>query len=215
MVLLTNPIWLIKTRMQLQLREKIPTSHATLSTSSVSSPTGSEMLSKFPSDSSLPLESEFEKRRRQLQQRNYSGLLDAVRTILREEGIFGFYKGIVPALMLVSHGACQFVFYEAIKEELKPSAPWHFLLIGASSKMAASIITYPYQVFWNKLEIVSWHCFEGSSLFPTRLSKLDCKISEFTVRSCVLRMCPTTEEPWTVFRRWSDKKEREVCSKGA
>lgn len=33
--------------------------------------------------------------------------LDAVRTIIREEGVFGFYRGFIPAMLLTTHGAVQ------------------------------------------------------------------------------------------------------------
>ena len=32
---------------------------------------------------------------------------DCVKTILREEGVLGFYKGFLPAMFLTSHGAIQ------------------------------------------------------------------------------------------------------------
>ena len=37
----------------------------------------------------------------------YTGMTDALRTIFREEGVAGLYKGIIPALFLTSHGAIQ------------------------------------------------------------------------------------------------------------
>jgi solute carrier family 25 folate transporter 32 len=34
----------------------------------------------------------------------YTGMFDAARTIVREEGVAALYKGAVPALLLTSHG---------------------------------------------------------------------------------------------------------------
>jgi len=52
---------------------------------------------------------------------SYRGLTDAARTIYREEGLASFYKGLVPALFGVSHGAVQFMAYEELKSLLKSS----------------------------------------------------------------------------------------------
>ncbi|KAJ6989930.1 folate transporter 1 [Populus alba x Populus x berolinensis] len=123
----TNPIWLVKTRLQLQ----------------------------------NPLH----------QTRRYSGLYDALKTIMREEGWRALYKGIVPSLFLqVSHGAVQFTAYEELrkvvvdykakqrKEDCK-SADTDLLnsvdyaVLGGSSKIAAIILTYPFQVIRSRLQV--------------------------------------------------------------
>ncbi|MBA0628248.1 hypothetical protein Godav_023011, partial [Gossypium davidsonii] len=115
--LCTNPIWLIKTRLQLQ----------------------------------NPLH----------QSRRYSGIYDALRTILREEGWTALYKGLGPGLLMVSHGAIQFTAYEELrrimvdyKEKKQKSEgasnllnSFDYALLGGSSKIAAILITYPFQVF--------------------------------------------------------------------
>ena len=44
---------------------------------------------------------------------------DAVKVIYREEGFIGYYRGIVPALFLTSHGAVQFAVYEQFKSAYK------------------------------------------------------------------------------------------------
>ena len=77
MVALTNPVWLIKTRMQLQLQLQ------------------------FQKPFTTP---------------PYRSMMDAARTIVRDEGIMSLYKGATPALILTSHGGVQFVAYEGLKK---------------------------------------------------------------------------------------------------
>ncbi|KAL0560389.1 hypothetical protein IC582_000793 [Cucumis melo] len=119
----TNPVWLVKTRMQLQ----------------------------------SPLH----------QAQPYSGLYDAFRTILREEGFAALYKGIVPGLMLVSHGAIQFTVYEELRKVIANSRSkgtrvdaqssgellnsGDYAVLGGTSKIAAMLLTYPFQVIRARL----------------------------------------------------------------
>lgn len=116
--LCTNPIWLVKTRLQLQT----PLHHT----------------------------------------RPYSGFYDALRTILKEEGWGALYKGIVPSLLLVSHGAIQFTAYEELRKVVidfkskrnennlesgdKLLKSVDYAILGASSKIAAILLSYPFQV---------------------------------------------------------------------
>jgi solute carrier family 25 (mitochondrial folate transporter), member 32 len=83
MVFLTNPFWLIKLRMQLQMKRA---SAAT--------------ITKQP----------------------YTGMMDAARTIVREEGPLALYKGTGPALLLTSHGGVQFVVYEFLRKHFHAAA---------------------------------------------------------------------------------------------
>jgi solute carrier family 25 folate transporter 32 len=114
-VLFTNPLWLIKTRMQL------------------ARPGGAV---------------------------GYASLLDAFRTITRDEGLRGLYRGVIPALLLTSHGAVQFGVYEHLKRSnglaLGPMTglgPTPLLFVyGAISKAAAVTVTYPYQVVKARLQ---------------------------------------------------------------
>ncbi|XP_024030201.1 folate transporter 1, chloroplastic [Morus notabilis] len=123
--LCTNPIWLVKTRLQLQ----------------------------------NPLH----------QTRPYSGFYDALRTIMREEGWIALYRGIVPGLFLqVSHGAIQFTAYEELRKVLidlksgknteksgssdTPLNSFDYAALGASSKIVAMLLSYPFQVIRARLQ---------------------------------------------------------------
>ena len=80
-------------------------------------------------------------------------------TVIKEEGVKGLYKGIVPALLLTSHGAVQFASYEALKSLLEKNrehgqqqSPVASMIIGGLSKILASTITYPYQVIKSRIQ---------------------------------------------------------------
>lgn len=133
MVGLTNPVWLVKTRIQLQLQ----------------------------------------KASQQHNIRPYHGMVDAFRTIVREEGFMALYKGSGPALLLTSHGGVQFVVYEYLRKHFhyyqrasrsprdtpNNSSVWErlelstgYLTMGAIAKIIASTTTYPLQVVKSRMQ---------------------------------------------------------------
>lgn len=111
MVCVTNPIWLVKTRLQLQVNGEGQSKH-------------------------------------------YRGFFDAMKTIIREEGPLGLYRGFIPAMFLTSHGAIQFAFYEKMKylfqgftgKDAGEQPAWVSMGLGGISKIVAATATYPYQV---------------------------------------------------------------------
>ncbi|KAI7736635.1 hypothetical protein M8C21_025720 [Ambrosia artemisiifolia] len=143
--LLTNPIWVVKTRLQLQT----------------------------PQHHGLP----------------YTGFSDALKTILKDEGWRALYKGLLPGLFLVAHGAIQFTAYEEFRKIMvdfrhkqNPSlarssdllTTVDYATLGASSKLAAILVTYPFQVIRARLQqrpstdgvpryIDSWHAMERTA----------------------------------------------------
>ena len=127
LVLLFNPLWLVKTRLALQGAASGPGATAATATSTAAA------------------------------EARYTGVGDALRTIVREEGVAGLYKGVVPALFLTSHGAIQFAVYEWLKalsaaggDGQQPA--WVSVVIGGTSKIVASTATYPYQVVKARLQ---------------------------------------------------------------
>eukprot|EP00948_MAST-09A_sp_MAST-9A-sp1_P002568 g2568.t1 len=129
--LMTNPIWLVKTRLQLQ----------------VGTPGEKKANPNVKNKSSTRL---------------YTGMFDAFRRIIAEEGVFALYKGITPALLLVSHGAIQFMAYEELKgyaanswrkgQDLK-AFDLEPMILGGVSKVIASVATYPYQVIKSRVQM--------------------------------------------------------------
>ncbi|KAI5310667.1 hypothetical protein KEM55_003790 [Ascosphaera atra] len=100
----------------------------------------------------------------------YASFVSGIRSIYRAEGIVGFYRGFVPALFGVSHGALQFMAYERLKhfrsqmthsnasKQTKNSGTRildnvDYLLSSSLSKIFAGCITYPYQVLRSRLQM--------------------------------------------------------------
>lgn len=70
--LLTNPLWVVKTRLQLQRGGGLTRK-------------GAPMVDMLPAGA-----------------KRYNGFVHAVKCIMKEEGLAGFYKGLGPSLLLVS-----------------------------------------------------------------------------------------------------------------
>ena len=75
---MTNPIWVIKTRMQLQRRQHAAGMHVRLRP---------PMASAAAQSATPP---------------PYRGFVHAVKEIARQEGFKGFYRGLGPSLLMVS-----------------------------------------------------------------------------------------------------------------
>ena len=103
---MTNPIWVVKTRMCLQYEQ----------------PTGTAAASAASQKSNAVDAS-----------KTYKGMMDAFYKIARNEGVRGLYKGFVPGLWGVSHGAIQFMAYEELKSSYNhfKKQPIDSKLVGA------------------------------------------------------------------------------------
>lgn len=119
-LLLTNPIWVAKTRLCLQY------------------------------DCSVSSDA-----------KHYKGMFDCLYKTYKFEGLRGLYKGFVPGVFGVSHGALQFMAYEELKKVYNayrnepPNAKFgtlEYLCFAALSKIFAATATYPYQVIRARLQ---------------------------------------------------------------
>merc|ERR1711953_709298 len=124
---LTNPIWVVKTRLCLQFGRD---------------PASSIQQNQDPN-------------------RVYKGMLDAFRKISATEGLAGLYRGFVPGIWGVSHGAIQFMAYEELKSAFNnyhhqpidsKLGTMEYLFFAALSKFVAAVTTYPYQVVRARLQ---------------------------------------------------------------
>ncbi|KAJ3327135.1 hypothetical protein HDU76_012339 [Blyttiomyces sp. JEL0837] len=88
--------------------------------------------------------------------------VQTIQKILREEGPQGFWKGIVPALILVINPIIQYTVFERLKDmwQTRRTAQgkgalggFDFFILGAISKLAATSITYPYIVVKSRMQL--------------------------------------------------------------
>lgn len=88
-------------------------------------------------------------------------MFDGARQIYQSEGMAGFYRGLAPSIIGVSHGALQFMAYEQLKiyraksnlGTPKELTALDFLVLSGMAKVFAGSLTYPYQVIRTRLQM--------------------------------------------------------------
>ena len=138
---LTNPLWVIKTRMCV-----------------VTTPPSSS------NDSILRITN-----CKTLKRTDYTTFCGSIRSIFKSDGIYGFYRGFLPGIFGVTHGGIQFMIYEKLKLFLLQRnqrekhfylndsnsheiSSAHIMMLSSFSKIAAALSTYPYQVIRSRLQ---------------------------------------------------------------
>ncbi|KOS22785.1 Mitochondrial nicotinamide adenine dinucleotide transporter 1 [Escovopsis weberi] len=141
--IVTNPIWVIKTRLMSQSNPNSARAHFAMLAGHGNTPT------TRPSHHA-PW--------------HYRSTLDAARKMYTSEGLASFYSGLTPALLGLSHVAVQFPAYEFLKKQFTGqgmgevsekggSADWVGILSASIlSKILASSATYPHEVIRTRLQ---------------------------------------------------------------
>ncbi|GJW43927.1 peroxisomal nicotinamide adenine dinucleotide carrier-like protein [Tanacetum coccineum] len=152
-VLFTNPIWVLVTRMQThtQAEQKIleAKKEALLRDSSESNLIGSSLNDKLRELESM--------------KPNPYGTLHAAYEVYNEAGLMGFWKGIIPTLIMVCNPSIQFMIYESSIKYLKTKraikkqsshtvTALEVFLVGAIAKLGATVTTYPLLVVKSRLQ---------------------------------------------------------------
>lgn len=89
----------------------------------------------------------------------YKGFINGIVRIFKEEGISGFYKGLLPSLVGVSQGAFQFTIYDTLKYQIMQDSShrgkleiYEYILMSCVSKILSTLITYPCQLLRSRLQ---------------------------------------------------------------
>ncbi|KAF8396896.1 hypothetical protein HHK36_018531 [Tetracentron sinense] len=138
-VLLTNPIWVIVTRMQTHTK-----------------------VSKKPQPGLNLLVAPDETILAALEPPPF-GTSHAVQEVYGEAGVWGFWKGVFPTLVMVSNPSIQFMLYETLLKKLKARrasskkgdngiTALETFLLGALAKLGATVVTYPLLVVKSRLQ---------------------------------------------------------------
>ena len=140
-VLITNPVWVVNTRISL---------------AGSSSVTGDEDFAS--SDNIAPVD-----------ERKKSSI-EVMLQMVKEEGLLSLWQGVWPALVLVSNPAIQHMVFEQLKQRLirlrlsqigNPIAisagdallgGMDYFVLGALSKVVATVLTYPYIVIKARMQ---------------------------------------------------------------
>ena len=128
-VLITNPIWVVNTRMTAR---KSTTDNDSDVLPTLASKPSSGSATKAPSS------------------------IGTVRTLLKEEGFMSLFRGVLPALVLVINPILQYTIFEKLKEVVerrRKILPRDIFLLGAVGKLLATSLTYPYITVKSRMHV--------------------------------------------------------------
>ncbi|KAL8899334.1 MAG: hypothetical protein Q9192_001628 [Flavoplaca navasiana] len=126
-VLITNPIWVVNTRMTARQSESS-------SSESLPGPGTKESQPKTKKPSTIA----------------------TLRSLFRTEGPQALFAGVLPALVLVINPILQYTIFEQLRnilEKRRKVSPRDVFLLGALGKLLATSITYPYITIKSRMHV--------------------------------------------------------------
>lgn len=160
-VLLTNPIWVVVTRMQTQAQAQ----KKFLELKGLGRDKNSSDMKALLVDSSTLLEPAVPEKSIEpgLQGAHSYRTGHAIKDLYNEAGIKGFWKGVIPTLIMVCNPSIQFMIYESLLKRLKAKRALNkhnlenvsaieVFVLGAIAKLGATVVTYPLLVVKSRLQ---------------------------------------------------------------
>ncbi|KAI0403050.1 mitochondrial carrier [Xylaria palmicola] len=149
-VILTNPIWVINTRMTTR-RESLEASQEAVVE-------GSGAKVPAPPKAKAPT------------------TIGTLLALLREEGPQALFRGVIPALVLVINPILQYTLFEQMKNAVEARrkaniTPTMAFLLGALGKLFATSITYPYITVKSQMHVAGNGQKEGMTQAISRVIK--------------------------------------------
>ncbi|KAL9651787.1 hypothetical protein ABK040_014432 [Willaertia magna] len=91
-------------------------------------------------------------------EKQYRNTFHAFREILKNEGIRGLYRGLIPSFFGLIHVGVQFPLYEYFKKSLRlkhnkeSNSMLEIMIAGSVSKCIASVVAYPHEVLRSRFQ---------------------------------------------------------------
>lgn len=146
-VIITNPIWVVNTRVTTQKRALDADDKGKAKLADEEAGVASEAKTAADADPTTTAAAAAEAEKKKQQKVKRAGTLGTLMTLLRDEGPQALFAGVVPALVLVINPILQYTLFEQMKnavEKKRRVTPTVAFFLGALGKLFATTVTYPY-----------------------------------------------------------------------
>ena len=149
-VILTNPIWVVNTRMTTRKNSSSSSSGSGSGsdTESATGPTDEEKAVAAAAAEEGSADEEKKKKKEKERKEASPSTIGTLLSLVRQEGPQALFAGVVPALVLVINPILQYTLFEQMKNAVERRrvrvTPTVAFFLGALGKLFATTVTYPY-----------------------------------------------------------------------